>query len=149
MEFKIDRSKDSFIEFFSKRTNTYTKPHVSIWAKPKLEFVIDNRILQTNPNPSGIFPRNINKFIYHTSVGISFQMKKIFISFLKFFFAMRKLRYLFIFFIQGMVPWIEVLYQPTSHTHMLCCPFCLPSLYWKRMCAICCIFPSYLPKRFL
>ncbi len=80
MELKIDRSKDSFIEFFSKRTNTYSKPHISIWAKPKLEFVIDNRILQTNPNPSGIFPRNINKFIYHTSVGISFQIKKVFIS---------------------------------------------------------------------
>lgn len=83
MEFKIDRSKDSFIEFFSKRTNTYTKPHISIWAKPKLEFVINNRLLQTNPNPSGILPRNINKFIYHSSVGISFQMKKLSVSFIQ------------------------------------------------------------------
>ena len=83
MEFKIDRSKDSFIEFYSKRINTYTKPHISIWAKPKLEFVIDNRLLQTNPNPSGIFARNINKFIYHSSVGISFQMKKFSISFIQ------------------------------------------------------------------
>jgi len=64
MEFKIDRSKDSFIEFFSKKINTYTKPHISIWAKPKLEFVIDNRLLQSNPKPSGVSPRNIiNSFI--------------------------------------------------------------------------------------
>jgi len=80
MEFKIDRSKDSFIEFFSKKINTYTKPHISIWAKPKLEFVIDNRLLQSNPKPSGVSPRNINKLIYHSSVGISFQMKKFLIS---------------------------------------------------------------------
>jgi hypothetical protein len=80
MEFKIDHNKDSFIEFFSKRINTYTKPHISIWAKPKLEFVIGNRLLQSNPNPSGITPRNINKFIYHSSVGISFQIKKFSIS---------------------------------------------------------------------
>jgi hypothetical protein len=83
MEFKIDRSKHSFIEFFSKKMNTYTKPHVSIWARPKLEFVIDNRLLQSNPNPSGSFSRKINKFIYHTSVGISFQSKRFSISLLQ------------------------------------------------------------------
>lgn len=80
MEFKIDRSKDSFIEFFSKKINTSSKPHISIWAKPKLEFVLNNRLLQSNPNPSVISSRNINKFIYHSSVGISFQLKKFFIS---------------------------------------------------------------------
>ena len=68
IEFKIDHSKDSFIEFFSKKINTYAKPHISIWTKPKLEFVIDNRLLQSNPNPSGILPRNINKFIYYTCI---------------------------------------------------------------------------------
>ena len=80
MEFKIDRSKDSFIEFFSKKINTSSKPHISIWAKPKLEFVLNNRLLQSNPNLSVISSRNINKFIYHSSVGISFQLKKFFIS---------------------------------------------------------------------
>lgn len=79
-ELKIDHDKEPFIGYFTKKFKTYTKPHVSVWALPKLEYVISNRLLQTNQNPSGYLPRIINRFSFHTSIGISLQIKKLSIS---------------------------------------------------------------------
>jgi hypothetical protein len=79
-EFKLDKNKDPFIGFYSKRISTNKKPHLSIWAKPKFHLIIANCMLQTNQNPSGCFPRTINKFIYQSSVGISLQIKNLSIS---------------------------------------------------------------------
>lgn len=79
-EIKLDKDKDPFIGFFHKKMTCYKKPHLSIWSKPKLEFVTSNTLLQTNPNPSGILIRKINRLVFHSSIGISLQLKNISIS---------------------------------------------------------------------
>ena len=83
-EFKLDKNKDPFIGFYCKRITESKKAHVSIWTKPRFQFVISNRLLQTSQNPSGFLPRSINKIIYHSSVGISFQLKNLTISLIQY-----------------------------------------------------------------
>lgn len=80
VEFKLDRTKDPFITFFSKRLNSNSRFDICLWTKPKLTYVMDNRLLETNQHPAGMNARIINRCIYQSTVGISFQLKKLTIS---------------------------------------------------------------------
>lgn len=75
IEFKLDRTKDPFISFFSKRLNSNVGFDICLWTKPKLTYVMGNRLLETNQYPTGMNARIINRIIYQSTVGISFQVK--------------------------------------------------------------------------
>ena len=79
-ELKIDKSSDPFIGQLSKHNQPSEKPRLSLWARPKLEYILSNSLLETNQNQAGIHHRIINKFVYHSSVGISLQFNKFSIS---------------------------------------------------------------------
>ena len=79
-ELKIDKSSDPFIGQLSKHNQPSEKPRLSLWARPKLEYILGNGLLETNQNQAGIHHRIINKFVYHSSVGISLQFNKFSIS---------------------------------------------------------------------
>lgn len=80
VELKMDRTKDPFISFFNKRFNSNSRFDICLWTKPKLTYVMGNRLLETNQHPAGINARTINRFIVQSTVGISFQFKKMTIS---------------------------------------------------------------------
>jgi hypothetical protein len=82
-EVKFDRSNDPFIGHISKRIHSFKKPHLSIWARPKIEYVLTNLLLQSNQKEIGLPPRIINKFVYHSSIGISLQFHKFSVSFIQ------------------------------------------------------------------
>jgi lipid A 3-O-deacylase len=79
-EFKLDNSNDPFIGHFPKRVQPYGKPHLSLWARPKLAYVFSNLLLETNPNQAGPNLRTMNRIVYYSSVGISLQFNKVSIS---------------------------------------------------------------------
>jgi hypothetical protein len=79
-EFKLDKSNDPFIGHFTKRIQPYRKPHLSLWARPKLAYVFSNFLLETNPNQAGSNHRIMNRIIYYSSIGISLQFNKVSIS---------------------------------------------------------------------
>lgn len=79
-EFKLDKSNDPFIGHFSKLIHPYGKPHLSLWARPKIAYVLSNRLLQTNQNHFGLHQRIIHKMVYYNSVGITLQFNKFSIS---------------------------------------------------------------------
>jgi hypothetical protein len=79
-ELKIDRSNDPFIGQTSKLIQPSGKPHLSLWARPKIAYILSNRLLQTNQNQFGLHQRTINKVVYHSSIGVSLQVNKVSIS---------------------------------------------------------------------
>lgn len=79
-ELKIDRSNDPFIGQTSKLIQPSGKPHLSLWARPKIAYILSNRLLQTNQNQFGLHQRIINKVVYHSSIGVSLQFNKVSIS---------------------------------------------------------------------
>lgn len=79
-ELKIDKSNDPFIGQTSKLIQPSGKPHLSLWARPKIAYILSNRLLQTNQNQFGLHQRIINKVVYHSSIGVSLQFNKVSIS---------------------------------------------------------------------
>jgi hypothetical protein len=79
-ELKIDKSNNPFIGHASKLMQPFSKPHLSLWARPKIAYILSNRLLQTNQNQFGLHPRIINKIVYYSSIGINLQFNKISIS---------------------------------------------------------------------
>ena len=79
-ELKIDKSNDPFIGQTSKLIQPSGKPNLSLWARPKIAYILSNRLLQTNQNQFGLHQRIINKVVYHSSIGISLQFNKASIS---------------------------------------------------------------------
>lgn len=79
-ELKIDKSNNPFIGHFTKQIQSSAKPQFSLWARPKLAYILDNSLLETNQNQTSSYHRIINKFVYQSSVGISLQLNKLSIS---------------------------------------------------------------------
>lgn len=79
-ELKIDKSSDPFIGHYTKLIQAYGKARLSLWARPKLAYILGNGLLETNQNQAGSNHRIINKFVYHSSVGISLQLNNFSIS---------------------------------------------------------------------
>jgi hypothetical protein len=79
-ELKIDKSNNPFIGHFTRQIQPYGKPHLSLWARPKLAYIFSNLLLETNPNQDGSNQRIMNRLIYYSSIGISLQFNKVSIS---------------------------------------------------------------------
>lgn len=79
-EIKLDKSNDPFIGHFTKLVHLNEKPQFSLWARPKIAYVLSNRLLQTNQNHFGIHQRILHKMVYYNSVGFTLQFKKFSIS---------------------------------------------------------------------
>jgi hypothetical protein len=79
-ELKIDKSSDPFIGHFTKLIEQNGKPRISLWARPKLAYILSNGLLETNQNQVGSHHRIIYKLIYYSSIGLSLQFNKYSIS---------------------------------------------------------------------